>query len=234
MYDEKNYHSIFYDSNKHPCFNSKIIDKINILKTNSKLNICDFGCGNANFLNSLSLDFKKVGVEYSLDYVNYLQNNYKDITFLDIENFLKNKEYENYFDIIYLGDVLEHLTTPHKIMSHLVSYLSHNGLFIIEGPIEENYNLIYYVSKLIGYIKFLTGIKNSFVPYHIYRTNHNSQKLFFNNINYLHINSYETYETGWPYKNNGALRNFISNINFILFNNNKSRANRFICTLSKN
>ena len=233
MYDEKNYHSIFYKANNQFYSNEKIVNKIFSLKADPKLNICDFGFGNADFLNILSNKFKKVGVEYSPNFVNILKSKYTDISFLETSDFFKKREYNNFFDIIYLGDVLEHLTTPKKIMNELVKFLSPRGFFIIEGPIEENYNLIYYVSKLIGFTKFKLGFKNNFIPYHIVRTNHHSQKLFFNNLKYLHINSYESYETGWPYKNNGILRNFIAILNSKLFNKNKDKANRFICTLNK-
>ena len=51
MYDEKNYHSIFYKANNQFYSNEKIVNKIFSLKADPKLNICDFGCGNADFLN---------------------------------------------------------------------------------------------------------------------------------------------------------------------------------------
>lgn len=233
MYDQENYHSFFYKLNNNNHSNLKIIKKITSLNSNFKLKICDFGCGNANFLDSMSNNFQKVGVEYSQKFVNNLKNHYKNIIFLQAEDFFKKKAYKNFFDIIYLGDVLEHLTKPKEIMNELVKFLSPNGFFVIEGPIEENYNLIYYVSKLIGYIKFSIGIKNNFIPYHIFRTNHNSQKLFFNNIKNLNIKSYETYETGWPYKDNGLIRNFISILNSKFFDKNEKRSNRFICILNR-
>ena len=130
--------------------------------------------------------------------------------------------------------MLEHLSNPYKTMENLIKCLSKDGLIIIEGPVEENYNIIYYFSKLIGFFKQFFKIKNDFTPYHITRTNHYSQKLFFKRFKNLKITSYISFETGWPYKNNGMIRNIISNLNFIFFyKKNTKFNNRFICRLKK-
>tara|TARA_B100001093_G_scaffold490550_1_gene529708 strand:- start:2188 stop:3054 length:867 start_codon:yes stop_codon:yes gene_type:complete len=231
MYDQKNYHSIFYKKKK---FKHNIITKIKSIFSEKTLKICDFGCGNGDFLESLPKKHNKVGIEYSLEYINKLNSDKNDIEFIDYYNFFNKNNYHNFFDIIYLGDVLEHLQNPIEIMNNLTNYLSPNGYFIIEGPIEENYNIIYYCSKFIGYLKYIFKVNNTFTPFHIFRTNHKSQKNFFKNMKETSILSYETHETGWPYRNNGFLRNLISNFNFLMLKYNSNRHNRFIAILKKN
>ena len=55
-----------------------------------------------------------------------------------------------------------------------------------------------------------------------------------NRISNFKLISYDTYESGWPYKNNGFFRNLISNINSIIFpKKNYYRNNRFIGVLEK-
>ena len=214
-------------------FKNNIIKKIDSVISKKNLKICDFGCGNGDFLESLSKKYIKVGIEYSTEYINKLNSDKNDIKFINSFNLFNKNDFYNYFDIIYLGDVLEHLPNPIKVMDRLTKCLLPNGYFIVEGPIEENYNIIYYCSKLIGFIKNIFKIKNTFIPFHITRTNHKSQIKFFENIKETTIYSYETHETGWPYSNNGIFRNWISNLNFLFYKFNSKRANRFISILKK-
>ena len=110
--------------------------------------ICDFGCGDGKFLNSIPNSSEKYGVEFLEELVKELEINNKDIKFLSTINFFENKNFNNYFDIIFIRDVLEHLSNPYKTMENLIKCLSKDGLIIIEGPVEENYNIIYYFSKI--------------------------------------------------------------------------------------
>lgn len=231
IYKKDNYHNKFYYKKNYEKKNN--VEEIFGISKNVK-KICDFGCGDGEFLNSLPNSLEKFGVEFSKELVQELEFNNEDIKFFDTISFFKNKNINSFFDIIYVRDVLEHLTNPYQIMENLIKYLSKDGLLIIEGPIEENYNIIYYFSKLIGFLKHIFKIKNYFTPYHITRTNHYSQKLFFKRLNDVKIYSYTSFETGWPYKHNGILRNLISNINFIFFyKKNIKFNNRFVCTLKK-
>ena len=181
MYSQS-YHSTFYSDNlkiNNSIFIKFIENIINSKKGNIK--VCDFGCGNCNKLNLFPKNFKKVGVEFSNLYIKSLKNKFTDISFYDETSFYK-KKYHNYFDIIVISDVLEHLNNPFSHLLNLSKLIVKNGYFIIEGPIEENNNLVYFSSKFVGYLKKLFGKKNNFTPFHTFRTNHLSQKKFFNRL----------------------------------------------------
>lgn len=228
------YHKTFYNNDyktDHTIYEKFIENIINSKKDNIK--ICDFGCGNCNKLNLFPKSFKKVGVEFSSIYVESLKNKFTDISFYDESEFYK-KNYYNYFDIIIISDVLEHLNDPFSNLLNLSKLIKKNGYFIIEGPIEENNNLVYFMSKLVGYLKKFFGKKNNFIPFHTFRTNHLSQKILFNRLVKFKISKYYSYETGWPYANNGILRNIIAKLNFVLFGReNINKNNRFICLLQR-
>lgn len=234
MYDNSDYHKTFYEEKKIKLTNNLIETFLNKYYNKNNIRICDFGCGNGSFLNQLSNNYDKYGVEYSEEYLNYLTKKNKNIKFISSENFLKDNRYINYFDVIFLSDVLEHLPDQYKVLNKLEKYLSINGSIIIEGPVEENYNLIYYASLIVGFIKKKLNIKNYFPPYHLVRTNHFSQKYFFKRLKNMMIKNYYTFETGWPYRNNGLLRSIISIINDLLYKKNDSQKNnRFLAILVK-
>ena len=233
MYSQS-YHSTFYndDLKTNNSIFIKFIENIIYLEDNN-IKVCDFGCGNCNKLNLFPKNFKKIGVEFSNLYIESLKNKFSDISFYDECSFYK-KNYDNYFDIMVVSDVLEHLNDPFSHLLKLSKLIDIKGHFVIEGPIEENNNLIYHSSKFIGKLKKLFGKKNNFAPYHTFRSNHFSQQQFFNRLENFIIKNYYSYETGWPYANNGFLRHIIAKLNFIVFGKeNKKENNRFICLLQR-
>ena len=54
------------------------------------------------------------------------------------------------YDIIYMGDVLEHLPAPAATLRDLDGLLAPGGLFFVEGPLEDNVSLVYYSARLFG------------------------------------------------------------------------------------
>lgn len=232
IYNE-DYHKTFYDFGTEQ--NNKFFQiAINKLNKKNNIKICDFGCGNCNKLEILSNNNSKVGIEYSKFYVENLKIKFPNYNFYTYQDFEKKKDFLEYFDLIILGDVLEHTNDPFNLLFGLTKNLKKNGHFIIEGPIEENQNLIYFCTKIFGFFKYLLKIKNNFKPYHTFRTNHNAQKLFFNRFYNLSIVSYYSHETGWPYKKNGLIKDLISKLNYLFFfKKNTNFNNRFICTLKK-
>tara|TARA_Y100000996_G_scaffold414818_1_gene406921 strand:+ start:402 stop:1115 length:714 start_codon:yes stop_codon:yes gene_type:complete len=235
MYDEEIYHKNYYDEYNITEEIKNVLSKFNSLNKNKSVSICDYGCGNGYFLNQLKNSNRVIGVEYNKSYIDALNKKYEGvIKFVDNDSFFnKNSDFSEY-DFIFLNDVLEHLINPQDLMNRLKDKLSSDGMIIITGPIEENNNLIYKISKLFGFIKKIFNIKNNFIPYHIYRTSNYSQKLFFKNCNNLDLISFETYETGWPYKNNGFIRNLIANINFFIYSkNDHCKNNRFLSVLKR-
>ena len=135
MYDNNNYHKEFYTHPEHNEYEASA----NYLKKYTKNNsiILDYGCGYGHFIKKISKKNTLYGVELNSEVVNFLKIKNKNAIFFTVQNF-KKKKLNFFFDIICLGDVLEHVTNPIKLLLDLDKNIKKGGLFFIEGPIERN------------------------------------------------------------------------------------------------
>jgi 2-polyprenyl-3-methyl-5-hydroxy-6-metoxy-1,4-benzoquinol methylase len=173
-----------------------LFQKINLFKkSNSQL--LDYGCGNGRFVvEAIQNGYTVTGTEYNADLVKSLNQNFRTGTFLTIEEFYNT---DKKYDIIFLSNVLEHLSNPKEIMLLLKNRLNKNGIFVIEGPIETNFNLTMPISKLLFYIrKRFLNKKANHIPTHIFYSNNRNQEQFFISLG-LQTLSYEINETHWPF-----------------------------------
>jgi len=90
----------------------------------NKVSILDIGCGNCQFLNSLSSKF----IKYGTDIKKQSQN--KNIFIGDFNKIKINKK----FDCITLFHVLEHMPNPKKTISKAKTLLNKNGKIFITIP----------------------------------------------------------------------------------------------------
>lgn len=84
-----------------------------------------------------------VGIDLFEDVEN--RDNYKKLDkfiFGDIQQ-LELEEYKNYFDIIILADVIEHLTEPKPVLEKIKNYLKDDGKLILSIPNIRHYTAIY-------------------------------------------------------------------------------------------
>jgi 2-polyprenyl-3-methyl-5-hydroxy-6-metoxy-1,4-benzoquinol methylase len=150
---KKLYNKSEYVESKLESKHFKSIDKINTLTLNSSdvIKLLDIGCQNGDFLNELSKHnkFELYGIEASRDGVENAEKNKK----LKVKvGYFDDKSYKNIkFDIINLGDVIEHLTEPRKMINNIYKILKPGGLLIISTPI---YNCPYvflnnFISKIV-------------------------------------------------------------------------------------
>jgi SAM-dependent methyltransferase len=105
------------------------------------------------------------------------------------------------YDVIHLGDVLEHLPAPADTLRALRPLLKEDGLFFIEGPLEDNASLVYYASRAFGALKRLARrpLRGRFPPYHLFRASARGQRRFFEQRLGWRVTAWELFETGWPY-----------------------------------
>ena len=211
MYQNENYHEEHYvdiDLSEY-ITSAKLLSK---LASSTNTRVLDYGCGYGHFLKALSLEgFHGEGLEFDkaacLKAETYSGCRVREASALD------NIEQEK-FDVIHLGDVLEHLPDPKAIMQQLIKKLSPDGLIFIEGPIESNPSPVFWAAKTFGLIKkIFFRRENPGKPTHLIRVNAKTQLNFImeinNNIECLH---WEVYETGWPYLNSGFLKNIIASM----------------------
>lgn len=104
---------------------------------NKPLRLIDLGCGNGGFIRAILSDRKHYNDEIWL--VEPEINSFNDTPMVfkkfntDIESALE-KLPNDYFDVIVLNDVLEHLLWPEKILDNLKDKLSTEGRFVISLP----------------------------------------------------------------------------------------------------
>ena len=209
LYDNKSYHKKFYsiietnDYKNSVKYLNKFLDY--------KVKLLDFGSGNGHFINEIDKIHKCYGLEYSLKTIKQLKKKFKKVIFLT-NNQVNNKKYNNFFDVIHLGDVLEHVIAPDYLLRNLHSKIKKNGLLYLEGPIERNFSLVNFLIVVFGNIKrfIRPNYKNNFRPYHLFFCDFQNQISMIKKINKFKIIDYKIYETGWPYNSGGYLKKSIA------------------------
>ncbi|MHA1280145.1 MAG: class I SAM-dependent methyltransferase [Candidatus Helarchaeota archaeon] len=112
------------------------------------INLLDVGCGDGFFLNSLSNEFKDnislQGIDYSEFQLERAKKRSFDATFkrANLEDGIPYEDCS--FDIIYSGEVIEHLYNPDGFVCEVYRILKNNGIFVISTP-----NINCWLSRLI-------------------------------------------------------------------------------------
>jgi len=145
-YYPKEYYSSYGKKTNELSFLSK--DRINLIKRFKKSGrVLDVGCQSGLFLKKLEKEgFKVYGVDISEDSCNYAKNilNLKNIYCKDIMD-IEFKE--DFFDIITLWHVLEHLEDPVLVLKKLYKYLKKDGYIFIECPNISSFSNIIFKDK---------------------------------------------------------------------------------------
>lgn len=160
--------------------------------------LLDFGCGNGRFLCAAKAGgYRSEGVELDqLAREQAAQNSGCEVH--SIED-IRSRGLS--YDVIHLGDVLEHLPNPIEIMRQLEQALTPNGVFLCEGPMEDNRSLVSWSARVVRGLKTMLGRSTYALraPTHLTRTTAASQKAFFTSSLGHQILHFEVSEDGWPY-----------------------------------
>ena len=121
-------------------------DLTNLIKPNSKdLKILEIGAAYGEtlfYLKENGIASECVGVDLFEDVNN--KQNYKNIDrfiFGNIEQ-IDLAEYNDYFDVILLPDVLEHLLEPKPVLNKIKKYLKEDGKIIVSMPNIRHYSAL--------------------------------------------------------------------------------------------
>lgn len=216
MYAKPAYHDVFY-SLVDVCTNNPSAE---ILKSFSgvKSKVLDYGCGAGHFLAAIqNMGYQATGVEFDNESAASAARNTgcQVFTFANFFSFSPPMK----FDVIHLGDVLEHVPDPVALLNNLRSHMQVGSLMYIEGPLEINASPVYWAAHAFGNLKRLVRPKaiGCGKPFHLFRTSAEVQKSFFHRVlpdfNLLY---WEVYETGWPYENSNLVKRFIATIAVIV------------------
>ena len=214
LYKNNLYHKKFYSSVETKDYKESVKYIKNLLKNKAKF--LDFGCGDGNFIEEIKDIYESYGVEFDLKTIEKCKRKIINASFLNnIE--IASKKYNNYFDAIHLGDVLEHVTNPKMLLFILNKKIKKKGFLYIEGPLERNVSLINYSIIFFGNIKrlFRSSVKNNFKPYHLYFCNFKNQISMINILKKYIIVKCQIYETGWPYNEGRFIKKFIAMMGII-------------------
>lgn len=130
--------------------------------------ILEIGCATGNFLHALSKhNFTVKGIELSSFAVDYAMKNFK-LPLINKpfdEKLLGNEIDANEFDVVIMGDVLEHFTNPTQAMQLVHTILKPGGVALIQVPGSLNLlssKLAFILFKILGKQKTMT-----IPPYHL-------------------------------------------------------------------
>lgn len=179
-----------------------------VLKNHSNvtdLNFLDYGCGATAevVIRAANLGLDSFGVEVELNTRLMAQEKSGRQIFSPkeiIESGFK-------FDVIFLGDVLEHLNDPKETLIEIFNALDSEGELIVQGPLEGATT----ISNLLLSIKslFQGGNPSEFPPYHVSLATRESVVLLLENSNFKII-SMKVSEPIWPAPRLGSTASFHS------------------------
>ncbi len=191
------------------------VELIKIYIFNDKISVLDYGCSTGQFLNAMPKNWSKYGYEVNNYELKYISEHSKDIiTFSEV-----SKIYEEFFDLITLRGVIEHLFDFNEIFSVINRCLKENGIIYICATPDFNSpcSVIYksdwnQITAPIHYHQFTAasistlfakqgfGLKGLLYPYANtpYADFHNDAIKFINNVKkFLENNSLN--DTSHPY-----------------------------------
>jgi SAM-dependent methyltransferase len=210
MYAKSEYHDCHYSECGSPHYQSAV--KLLRRFANEGASVLDYGCGFGHFLAAARAGgFVATGVEFDADAAALAQRTSGCNVFCTAEFHAQPNAL--LFDVLHLGDVLEHLPYPAVIQLKLHSHLRPGGLLFVEGPLEENPSPVYWAIRLFGTVKH--WLRPNFVgkgkPTHLFRTGGPQQLEFFRRLDpSLRLLHWEIYETAWPYAEGGLIKRTIA------------------------
>jgi hypothetical protein len=195
MYSREHYHDTFVTS----YFSTRYLQSVHLLKEycGQRHTLLDFGCGEGLFmLAAQSIGFSCTGVELDASAIQRAGED-ANLPTSDLKSLL---ERGSRFDIIHLGDVFEHLPNPYETIGALNHLMNRNGLFFVEGPLERNPSLVYYVARTVHRIKRATRRKSwTIPPWHLTMVDAQAQEDFFTKRMRYRKVLFQIAEDGWPY-----------------------------------
>jgi len=127
-------------------------------------NLLDVGCSTGQFMYwARQRGFNCKGVEINKRTAETARQNGFDV----FNGFLHEAVFESEsFDVIFLGDVIEHVNNPRSFLKDAVSFLKKDGLLVISTP---NVNCVWSKCTLLLYNMFNIPWTSATPPYHLFQ-----------------------------------------------------------------
>lgn len=176
--------------------------------------VLDYGCGVGHFLQAVKTEgFVPYGVEFDAAAAASaaVSVGCPVATVSEMERLSSAQS----FDVLHLGDVLEHLPDPAATIAGLLPLLKPCGLLFVEGPLEINPSLVYWAARMFGGVKhrLRPAEIGGGVPTHLFRTSAPAQARFFRQrFPALQPLVWQVSESGWPYAQGNWLKRQIASL----------------------
>lgn len=176
----------------------------------------DYGCGANPVTLQLAREsgFIPRGMELSADVREMAELN-TGVRLLSRDDILDGNEF---FDIIFLGDVLEHLVDPVSELKFLRTRLTEGGTLLAQGPLQGAITLTHLVVRLFAWT--MRGKTSSYPPYHVSLASSLSMKKLMN-VSGFQLSFLKTFEVDWPAPSLDEVRTNFTPRNLILFSTKK-------------
>jgi len=99
------------------------------------------------------------------------------------------------FDIVFMGDLLEHVSNPGTVLSNATEYLRDDGYLVIQGPLEGAVTLSNFLVGLKA--RLMAERPTTFPPYHVLLATQESMMKMLS-ANNLHVTIKQITEPLWP------------------------------------
>lgn len=128
-----------------------------------KGNFLDVGCGTGRIVyTAKKCGWNAKGIDLNKDAVNIARKKHLDIIYSNIDDFKGKK---NYYDVINMGQIIEHVKNPEKTIRKVYTLLKHNGILTISTPNINSFfpKYSFWVSKI-----FHIPWSHPSPPYHLF------------------------------------------------------------------
>ena len=125
-------------------------DLLNFIPKGNYESMLDIGCGEGYFAKNAKEIFNikyAAGIEYTIEASQKASEKIDKVYNGDANQILENNLIDGKFDLIVLGDVLEHLVDPWKLIKNLNNILNDNGFIIASVPNLSHYVALKYILK---------------------------------------------------------------------------------------
>lgn len=114
-----------------------------------KNKVLDLGCGIFRWENYIRDEMSYTGIDIEADIISYNKIHYPDHHFVlkDLDEEILSFP-ENYFDLIIMLAILEHLKNPVKVLCELKNILTNDGIIIISTPHPRGERILNLGSKI--------------------------------------------------------------------------------------
>jgi SAM-dependent methyltransferase len=196
IYRWASYHSAYHSDTAPPRHQRSLRTLSRILPPGGA--VLDFGCGAGDFLRALrTAGYRCAGVEYEPSTIREVASRV-GVSVRTLEETLRS---DDRFDVIHMSDVLPHLREPATSLRVLERLLRPAGIFLIDGPLENNASVVSWTASFVKKIRRMLRVDSPrhAPPTMLYRFTAASQRKFFERLGYREM-FFDVYETGWPYR----------------------------------